>query len=271
MNSRFRRTVLMNALADGAPGGAAAPAAAPAPAAPLSAASALIDTPAAPAPAAPAPTPAAPTPAPAAPAPAPAEPPKPADALAIPGKDATPAQWSAFYRQLGAPENADGYQLPVPEGGDAAFAKTAATWMAEAGLMPQQAKALAEKWNTFVAEQATLGQQRSADDARLAAERAHTENVRQESALKTEWGSAFDANMGQAKQAVSQYVRGVAGDKTAEVIGAVEAVLGYAATTKLFQSIGRGLATGQARGMDGQPVSSVKSLEERLYPNSPSH
>lgn len=237
----------------------AAPAAAPAaPApAPLTAAAALVDLSAAPAQP---PSPAAP-----APAPAPAEQP-----ITLPGKDAKPEDWKAFYKSIGAPETADGYALPVPEGGDPAFAKTAAGWMAEAGLLPQQAQALAAKWNAHVAELTTAqtGAAAAAETQRIAA--LDSQNKAEESALRNEWGQAHDTNMGLAKRAVQQFLAPIApGDKSQVLITAMEGAIGYSATIRLLHSLGKGLATGQAHGLGdvNSPQGGEKSLAERLYPN----
>jgi len=47
-----------------------------------------------------------------------------APAVKLPGKDATPEQWSEFYKQIGAPDKAEAYELPLPEGDSGEFAKT---------------------------------------------------------------------------------------------------------------------------------------------------
>lgn len=197
---------------------------------------------------APAAAPAAPAaPAAAAPVAAPAEPP----ALALPAKDAPAAEWSKFFQGIGAPKDATGYQLPVPEGADGAFAKAAAGWMAEVGLLPQQAQALAEKWNAYSAEQATLEATRKGEADKLELARMHTENVKQESALKTEWGPNHEANLNLAKQAIGQFLKPVAGDNWGDVVAAIEQKVGYANTIKFFHAVGRGLGTGQIRGVGG--------------------
>lgn len=223
-------------VASPAPAPVAAAPVAPAPA-PVSAASSLVD---------PAGTP----------APAPEAAP-----LKLPGKDATPADWTTFYRSLGAPEKGDAYGITVPEGSDGKFAKEAATWMAEQGLMPQQAQGLVAKWNAFV-EQGRTDQAKAAEAAVTA---AHTKNVAEEATLKTEWGQAHDANLGLAKQAIATFVKPLAGDKAGDLVSAVESVIGYAATIKLMHSIGKGLGTGQLHGA-GNTTSAPNPLAA-LYPS----
>lgn len=258
-------------IAAAAPAVAAAPAAA---AAPLPAVAAIVGAAPAPAAAAPAAAPAA-----SAPAAAPAAAAAPAEAapaeaapisVAIPGKDATPEDWAAFYKSIGAPESADGYELPVPDGDSGEFAKTAAGWMAEAGLLPQQARALAEKWNAHVAQltQANAEAAAAAETAALA--NAEAENNRQAQALQNEWGMKHDENMGLTKRAFQQFIAPFApGEKGADVIASIEKAVGYAATIKIMHAIGKGLGTGQAHGLGGEGLGEgkPKSLEERLYPN----
>jgi len=238
-----------------APAAPATPAATPAAAtaAPLSAAASLAGgdpTPATPA------APAAPAAAPAAADPAPADPNAPV-AVTLPGKDATPEQWAEFYKNIGAPESSDAYELPIPDGDNGEFAKTAAAWFKDAGLLPQQANALASKWNEFQGAQAAAAQ--AAEDARLQA--MDTKNRAEETALKTEWGQKHEANMELAKRAVRQFLPA---DKSGEIITALEDKLGYAETIKLLHTIGAGLGEHDAAGL-GQQSGGKKSAAEILY------
>lgn len=97
--------------------------------------------------------------------------------LVLPKDDSDADGWKALNSKLGVPESADGYKLPMPEGVDDGFAKTAAKWFHEAGVRPAAASKIAEQWNTFVAEQVKLGEQ--ADKA---------ESEKQMAALEKEWG-----------------------------------------------------------------------------------
>ena len=222
------------------------------------------DTTAAPA-AAPAPAAAA---APAAPAAAPAAPaagdPSAAAAefsVKLPPKDASPEQWAEFYKQIGAPDKPEAYELPVPEGDSGEFAKTAAAWFKEVGLLPQQAQALAAKWNEFSAAQAQAAE--AAEQQRIA--QMDAQNKQQEAALKTEWGQQYEANMELARRAVRQFIPG---DKAADVISALEDKLGYAETIKLMYSIGRGLGEHDAPGLGRAQQPGRKSAAEILYGGS---
>lgn len=227
-----------------------APAAAPAapaatPATPLSAADlAATDAPAA------APTPEGEA--------APAAKEEAAPALAMPGKDATPEEWAAFYGQLGRPETPEGYELPLPEGDDGAFAKEMAPILHKHGVTAAQAKGLAEDWNAMV--QAQQAQAEAAEAQRLAA--LDSKNRAEAAELANEWGQANQANMHFAKLAVGQFFPK---EKAAGIISAIESQVGYKETIKFLYGIGKGLGEHDAAGM-GQPTTvQEKSLAERLY------
>ena len=81
-------------------------------------------------------------------------------AFELPSTDASPEDMSAFYAKIGRPESADGYSFEnMPEGLDENFpynADDAATfkgWAHEAGLRPEQAQLLHDK---FVKQQNDL-------------------------------------------------------------------------------------------------------------------
>jgi hypothetical protein len=210
-----------------------------------------------------APAPAAPAAAaPAAPAADPATDPAAAEPVVkLPGKDAPPEAWAEFYKQIGAPDKAEAYELPVPEGQDGEFAKTAATWFKDAGLLPQQAQALAGKWNEFSAAQAAAAE--AAETQRIA--QLEQRNKAEEASLKTEWGQSHDANMELARRAVRQFIPS---EKAADVVSALEDKLGYAETIKLMHAIGKGLGEHDAPGLGREPATGRKSAAEILYGGS---
>ena len=231
----------MSDAAAPAPAPTANPAPAPAPAAATSALADLGVTDQAPADAA---------------AAAPAEP-----TLKLPGKDAKPEDWAAFYRQIGAPESPEAYQIPVPEGADPAFSKTAATWFHEAGLRPEQAAALSQKYNEFAAAQAAEAEK--AEAARIAA--LDVKNRAEQSELKTEWGQQFDANVELGKRAARQFM----GQDAADILTALEDRVGYKRTMQIMAAIGRGLGEHDAAGLGGTSQPAQKSLAQRMFPNMP--
>lgn len=183
----------------------------------------------------------------------------------MPGKDATAEDWAAFYKQLGAPEKAEDYKLPIPEGDDGAFAKTAAEWFKDAGILPKQAEALAGKWNEFVASQQQAADKAEADRAAA----MHAKNTAEQADLRNEWGQQHTANMEFARRAAAQFFPK---EQAAPVIEAIESVLGYKATIQMLHRIGQGLAEHDATaglGGAGNKGASEKSLAERMYPNMP--
>lgn len=181
--------------------------------------------------------------------------------MKLPPKDASPEQWAEFYKAVGAPDTPEAYQLPVPEGQDTGFAKTAAEWFKDAGLLPQQAQALASKWNEFTAAQAAATE--AAEAQRIA--QLDQQNKVQEAALKNEWGQSHDANMELARRAVRQFIPS---EKAPDVISALEDRLGYAETIKLLHSIGKGLGEHDAPGLGRAPSPGRKSAAEILYGGS---
>lgn len=243
---------------------AAAPAATPTPAVtpaatPVTAASALMSNPAAAAAAVVAPV-AAVVPAAAGDGVDPAAPVAPA-ALTMPGKDATPEDWSAFYTQIGRPETPEGYDLPLPEGDDGAFAKQMAPVLHKHGVSAEQAKGLAADWNAMVAAQ--VAELDAADVAHAAA--MNSKNTAEAVALKNEWGQAHEANMHFAKLAVQQFMPS---DKAGDVIAAIESKLGYKATIEFLHGIGKGLGEHDAAGLGVNNSAPAKTLAERLYPGA---
>ena len=234
---------------------AAAPAAAPV----LTAASSLTD--AAPAAAAVVADPAAPA------VVDPAAPPAEAPAsLALPGKEATPEQWAEFYAKIGRPETPDAYEIPVPEGDDGAFAKQMAPILHKHGVTAEQAKGLAADYNGIVADVMAAQQAAAvaADQAEVA--RLDVQNKAEAQALRSEWGQQHDANMHFAKLAVSQFLPG---EKSGEVISAIESVLGYKGTIQFLHGVGKGLGEHGAPGLGGNgPSVAAKSAAEVLYGNN---
>jgi hypothetical protein len=147
----------------------------------------------------------------------------PADqVIRIPGKDAKPEDWRAVWSKLGAPENPDGYELPVPEGTDGSFAKTAAGWFHELGVPKSAAAAIAQKWNEHVAGMA--GAETESWNKRFDEEM---------NALKGDWkGDEFAKNSDLAKRVMRT------GGWTPEQLSAMERALGPRAFLQGFAKFG---------------------------------
>lgn len=188
----------------------------------------------------------------------------------LPGKDAKPEDWKAYYKAIDAPDAA-ALEPSLGEVVDKAFATKAAATMAEAGLLPHQAKALAEWWNTESKAALEAHQTAATKAATDAATAVQTKIDGEDAALKNEWGDKYPAQIETAKRAVRQFLPSdpkLAGD----AITALERSIGYGATMKMLQKIGAGLAEGTLRG-DGQPQNNADANTEaarakRLYPTS---
>lgn len=242
-------TTLSAAAALAAPP-AAAPAAAPAAPAPAPAAAAPAPAPAVAA----APAPADPTAPPAA-APAPTDPPP----LKLPGKDAKPEDWAAFYKQIGAPETPDAYKLTVPEGDDGAFAKQAAEVFAKAGLLPHQAEALNAWWNETQAGSAKA--QAEAETAAVAQQQAQAK--KDDDALKNEFQGDYDKMRETARKAAVEFFPA---EKREEALSALESVLGYGGLYRMLNTIGAGLSEGTARGLNNPGGAPEKvPMEQKIW------
>ena len=181
------------------------------------------------------------------------------EALALPGKDATPEDWAEFYAKIGRPETPDGYDLPLPEGDDGAFAQQMAPILHKHGVTAEQAKGLANDWNALVAaQQAEAAKAEQAEIARL-----DQQNKAEATELRNEWGAQHDANMHFAKLAAQQFFPS---EQAPAVISAIESVLGYKATIQVLHQIGRGLGEHDAAGLGGSGGGAApKSAAERLY------
>jgi hypothetical protein len=149
------------------------------------------------------------------------------------------------------PQSPDAYQFPVPEGQDGALAKQAAAWFHEAGVPVDAAQAVVKKWN----EMAT------------AAETHRQQQIQQElSALKSEWGTQYDANLELGRRVMRTF--GV----SPEVIDKVSGQMGDAATLRLFQQIGKGLSEGTLNpgsggGGNTAPVDPDAARAARMFPS----
>jgi hypothetical protein len=152
--------------------------------------------------------------------------------IVLPKDDATPAEWSDFYSKLGRPGTPDDYKLPVPQGGDPAFAKAAAGWMHEAGIPLKAGQALAAKMNEHAAAQAAAEQQ--AITAALDAE---------QSGLKRDWGGEYDMRKELARRAAV----GLGLDESS--IETLETAVGFSKVMKALAKAGDLMREHGAEGM----------------------
>jgi hypothetical protein len=182
--------------------------------------------------------------------------------LKMPGKDATPEEWAAFYKQAGAPEKAEDYQVALPEGDDPENAARIQALFKEANLLPEQAAKLLEVRNKLFAESNAAAAKAQADaDAAMDAK-----NKQEAADLANEWGAKQTENMEMVRRGATQFIEG-GPERQYKVIAAMEKELGYKDTMKFFQSIGQRIAEHDAAGLgsnNGQGAA-PKTMAERIY------
>lgn len=174
----------------------------------------------------------------------------------------SPADALAALKGYEPPASPDAYEIPVPEGESGDFAKAVAPLFHKAVLSGNQAKALAEGWNSMQAEQkaATLAAEEAAATSAAAAAQ------REDAALKNEWGQTYAANKEHARRAAMQFLPGDEKAKTA-LVAELESKFGYAATMKMWASIGQGLAEHTAKGLNSAPALPAKSYYDKSNMN----
>lgn len=160
--------------------------------------------------------------------------------VVLPKDDNDADGWKALASKIGVPDSPDGYKLPMPEGTDDGFAKTAAKWFHEAGVPPRAANKIAEQWNSFITEQVKAGE---------AADRAESE--KQMGALEKEWGNDFPAKRELAQRGYREFAKQFGLDDKATLERA-ESVLGAANLTKLFAGLGQLNSESAFAGSDGK-------------------
>lgn len=115
--------------------------------------------------------------------------------VAVPGENATPEEWDAFFSKIGRPEKPEGYELKAPEGipegvWSDAEAKEFASMAHKLGLSKKAANALVA-WQAERLGKAFSSQQ----------EQAQTQRNEAIATLKKEWGAAYDEQLNLAKRA----------------------------------------------------------------------
>ena len=156
--------------------------------------------------------------------------------LKLPGEKSAPEEWGQVWDRLGRPKDANGYQIPLPEGDKGDFAKSMAPIFHEAGLTQGQVKVLAEKANAM-----TAAKVKADTDA---AKAAHDKEVKE---LTDEWGALYQTNAEIVDKAAAAF--GV----TPEHVNALKQVLGPKATMQFFFNIGTKIA------VEGQFVGGEKA------------
>ena len=146
-------------------------------------------------------------------------------------KFATPADLVKAARSLESklgidkvPADAKGYEIPVPEGQDPAFAGQFAETALKLGIPAPMAKGLAEWWNE---------QQAGAVEAAEAAQTAR--DIAERGELKKAWGADFAKNSEIIGRAAERF------GFTAEHVAGLKATLGVKATAEKLFAIGKAM------------------------------
>lgn len=154
--------------------------------------------------------------------------------VVLPGEKATPEEIAAFHTKIGVPTDAAGYKIELPEDfPDPEFGKVAGPLMLKHGVPKAAGDALMAD---FVA------QVQAGKKAQAEAEQA--EFVKQEGALKTEWGPDFDKNVEIARRGMRKL------GFTDEVIDQLETKAGFAGVIKAMHAAG--VAVGEGKFVDAE-------------------
>jgi hypothetical protein len=143
------------------------------------------------------------------------------NAVIIPKEGADQKEWNAVYDRLGRPTGPDGYNVPLPEGGDKALLDHMLKIAHDFGLTKTQADGVFGKFH-----ETALGQIQAAQAAKVAAFQAD------DAAIKTEWGQAYTQNLASAQAAA----RGLGMDSA--TIDKMSEGIGHKATLQLLAKIG---------------------------------
>jgi hypothetical protein len=151
-----------------------------------------------------------------------------------------------FWSKLGKPADAKGYELAVPEGVSPDYADHMAAAMHEAHIPKSMAAALVKANEGYIAKM-----NESAKAAAVEANKSQVENLRKE------WGEAFDVQEGAARHAAQEL--GI----QAEQLDALQGVIGFDGTMKLFASIAEKIGEpafhGGSGGGEGGPMTPVRA------------
>ncbi len=183
-------------------------------------------------------------------------------ALKMPGKDATPEEWAAFYKQVGVPEQATDYAVALPEGDAPENTALIQEMFKKANILPDQAKALLEYRNEVYAKQAEA----AAEAAKQAEAEMIARGKAEHTELMNEWGQNAQQNTEIMRRGLQQFgPQDVETQKT--LIATMEHVLGPKETMKFFHRIGQAIGEHDAAGLganNGQRPA-TKTAAEVLY------
>lgn len=140
--------------------------------------------------------------------------------VVLPADDASDTEKAEFYTRLGRPESPEQYEVAAPEGDDGSFAKWAKEQFFNNGLNATQAKTLTEGYTEF----ARAAAEKQRESYRMQVEADLT-------ALKSEWGAAYDQKVAGAKNAAKAL------GLKAEVIDKIEEAAGFGDLMRFMDTV----------------------------------
>ncbi len=122
----------------------------------------------------------------------------------VPGEGATEEDWNNFYKTIGRPEDAKGYQFKpiegLPEGTDLApIQEKASTIFHKAGLTPKQAETV---WDMYIKDELDTVSKTTADGK----EKEAALDKEFDEVVKNQFGDKYDTASKNAQDMINQYV-----------------------------------------------------------------
>lgn len=154
----------------------------------------------------------------------------PATLVKLPGADAKPEEYMALLERMGVPKDAAEYKLTEIEGVD----KDTAGWFQsvarEAGIMPWQARLIAEKQMAFMAE----GNNKLIEEDRVNA-------TRELAQVKDEWRQDFTQRQEGVRRVINYAARqaGMSADETKAALSYLESGTGLRGVYKMFDALSK--------------------------------
>lgn len=174
--------------------------------------------------------------------------------IVVPDENATPEQVKAFQQKIGVPETAAGYTLPVPDGGDAAFASEAAQWFHKHGVPAKAAEGIVTEWNAKMAAA-----------AEQADKQFEIQSNQEFEAWASEQGAALNQNQELARRAAAQFIPAKDAGERRELISKIEQAIGTGNFMRMMASIGSGLGEGKVhQGGEGGLVLTPAQAQQRI-------
>lgn len=160
------------------------------------------------------------------------------DVLALPGKDATPEQITAFDKAIrdkkGVPEAPDKYELQLGEKPDPKFVEFGTKALHKIGASPKEAQEFVNEWNAFVGAQTAEA---------LAAEQAA--NEAEVTALETKYGPRLT----ELQTAGGRVVQALGLDQ--QMVDKLQDKVGYGAVMELFIALGTKITESNSSWLKG--------------------